>query len=198
MHLRFCIFCNWRSCVLFGFKLWYCALLHFLCVVFVMCVVGRTMKQKSLESIARSITKSKLTLLRYISSNRSALNVEPLWLVYDFMPLPFDGNSPWKPSRPIVLGPHFLEPSTNASPSAFVANVIAPLPSLETISIGGPLFIFSFLFMQHFFLGCFSMQLFCFRHLGNPIRMATCMLTLPWCRIWLLIWVIWVICLIQS
>jgi hypothetical protein len=47
-------------------------------------------------------------------------------------------------------------------------------------------------------LGCFSMQLFCFRHLGNPIRMATCMLTLPWCRIWLLIWVIWVICLIQS
>ncbi len=33
-------------------------------VVFVVCVVNRTMKRKLLESIARSIAKSKPTLLR--------------------------------------------------------------------------------------------------------------------------------------
>jgi hypothetical protein len=35
MHLRFCILYNWRSYVLFGFELWYRALLHLPCVVVV-------------------------------------------------------------------------------------------------------------------------------------------------------------------
>lgn len=38
MHLRFYIFYNWRSCVLFGFELQYCALLHLPCVVVFGCV----------------------------------------------------------------------------------------------------------------------------------------------------------------
>ncbi len=81
MHLSFCIFCNWRSCVLFEFELWYHALLHFLYVEFVMCVVSRTMKQKLLESVTRSIAKSKPALLQYLFSSRNVSNVKPLWLV---------------------------------------------------------------------------------------------------------------------
>ncbi len=78
MHLKFFIFCNWRSCGLFGFKLWYHVLLHFLRVMFVMCVVSRTMKQKSLELVARSIAKSKLALLQYFFGDINASNVKSL------------------------------------------------------------------------------------------------------------------------
>jgi hypothetical protein len=63
MHLKFCIIYNWRSCVLYGFKLWYRVLLRFPHVVFVLCVVNMTMMQKLLELVARFTSKSKPTLL---------------------------------------------------------------------------------------------------------------------------------------
>jgi hypothetical protein len=46
MHLKFCIIYNWRSYVLFGFKLWYRVLLHFPRVGFVVRVVNMTMTMK--------------------------------------------------------------------------------------------------------------------------------------------------------
>ncbi len=70
------------------------------------------------------------------------LNGKPLWLVYNSMPLLFDGNGPSKSSRPIVPSPHFLEPSTNASPSIHVANVVSPLPFPKTTSVGGSFDVF--------------------------------------------------------
>jgi uncharacterized membrane protein len=63
---------------LIGFELWYHGLLHFICVVFVICVISRTMKQKSLKLVARSIAKSKPALLQYFFSNRNVSNVKPL------------------------------------------------------------------------------------------------------------------------
>jgi hypothetical protein len=88
------------------------------------------------------------------------------------MPLVFYGDGPSKSLRPIVLKPHFPKPSTNASPSIHVANVVSPLPSSKTTYVGGPFDVsnfFSYLLMHHFLLGCFFMQPFCFHHLGNPI-----------------------------
>ncbi len=94
MHLRFHILWNWRSYVLFGFKFWYRDLLHLPCVVFVVCVVNRIMKWIFLESITRSIAKSKPTLLQYFFSSKNVSNAKPLWPVYNLMPLPFDGDGP--------------------------------------------------------------------------------------------------------
>jgi hypothetical protein len=54
------------------------------------------------------------------------------------MPLFSDGDGPSKSSRPLVLRPHFLEPSTNALPSIHVANVVSPLPFPKTTYVGGP------------------------------------------------------------
>jgi len=62
MHLKFCIIYNWRLCVLFGFELSYRVLLHLPHVVFVMHVVNMTIKQKLLELVAKSTSKSKPTL----------------------------------------------------------------------------------------------------------------------------------------
>jgi hypothetical protein len=88
------------------------------------------------------------------------------------MPLLSNGDGPSKSSTPIVPRPHFLEPSTNASPSIHVADVISPLPFPKTTSVGAyfDVSIFSYLpFHAPFFLDCFFMQPFCFHHLGNPI-----------------------------
>ncbi len=139
-----------------------CCTLLVLCflVVFVVCAVNRTMKRKSLESIARSIPKSKPTLLQYFFGSINASNAKPLWLVCNLMPLPFDGDGPLESLGPIVLGLHYLEPSTN---------VISPLPSLEIVFASGPSDIFISFQLQQFFLGCFLMQPLCFHHLGNPI-----------------------------
>jgi hypothetical protein len=88
------------------------------------------------------------------------------------MPLLSNGDGPSKSSRPIVPRPHFLEPSTNASPSIHVVDVVSPLPFPKTTSIGGffDVSIFSYLpFHAPFSLDCFLMQPFCFHHVGNPI-----------------------------
>jgi hypothetical protein len=45
-------------------------------VVFVVCVISRTMKRNSLESITRSIAKSKPTLLWYFFSIKNASNAK--------------------------------------------------------------------------------------------------------------------------
>jgi len=60
------------------------------------------------------------------------------------MPLLSNGDGPSKSSRPIVPRPHFLEPSTNASPSTHVANVVSPLPFFKTTSVGGSFDVFIF------------------------------------------------------
>jgi hypothetical protein len=54
------------------------------------------------------------------------------------MPLFFDGDGPSKSLGSIVIGPHSLEPSTNASPSIHVTNVVSPLPSPKTTFVDGP------------------------------------------------------------
>ncbi len=55
------------------------------------------------------------------------------------------------------------------------------------------MFLLSYIFMQHFLLGWFLMQPFCFHHLGNLVRMIACMSTLPRCQIWLSTWMIFLI-----
>jgi len=69
-------------------------------VVWALCAcIGQTMKRKSLKSLTRTKTKSKLTLLQYFASSRNVGNVKPLWLVCDSMPLPFDGDGSSKSSH---------------------------------------------------------------------------------------------------
>ncbi len=78
MHLKLYIIYNWTPFVLFGFKLWYRVLVRFphvvFLVVFMVCLVKRTMKRKSLELVARSTSKSKSPSLQYFFSNKNASN----------------------------------------------------------------------------------------------------------------------------
>lgn len=193
MHLRFDILCNWRSYGLFGFELWYHVLLCFL-VVFVVCVISRTMKWKLLESLTRFIAKSKTALLQYFFSNRNVSNAELYgWSAIQshclFMAMAHQKGQ-------LFLGHIFL----NSPPmhhlqllQLMLSHPCHLLKQCLLVDLLMFLFLLSYLLMQHIFLDYCLTQPLCFHHMGNLVQMITCMSTFPQCQIWLSIWVIFLI-----
>jgi hypothetical protein len=135
LHLTCVVFCT-------------CALFVLLCFVFVSlwCVcalcINWSIKHKSLESIVRSMTKSKLAL--YFLGSRNTLNAKCLWLMCNSMPLPFDGDNSLD-----LLG--LIHPKSHV----FSTNIISPYHLLNCFLVMGLL---TLLFLLNYF-SCISFWL---------------------------------------
>jgi hypothetical protein len=75
------------------------------------------------------------------------LNIEPLWLICDFIPLPFDGNDSLDYSRLILCGSWSFG-LLKIALTSLATLAILPLPFLDVVSVNGPSFIPLFLGMS--------------------------------------------------